>query len=114
MSGTNDQPSLVDDSPPVPKVTEICWGGENPVEGGSAALPKKFVSPSSTTSPWSNSDRGHVPMGRGGSTGCNGRAPASAPDSQMQPLTVVHESANYIVVEESPALSPLPSSVTTP
>ena len=84
------------------------------MEGGSTALPIKLVSPSSTTSQWRNSNRGYVPMGRGGSRGCNGRVPASVPDSQMQPPTVVHESAHYIVVEDSPALSPLPSSVTAP
>ena len=34
MSGTKDQPSLVDDSPAVPKVDNLCWGGDNPVAEG--------------------------------------------------------------------------------
>ena len=36
MSGTKDRPSLVDESPTVPMVSNLCWGGEHPVEGGSA------------------------------------------------------------------------------
>ena len=51
MSGTKDRPSLVDDSPAMPKVNNLCWGGGNPVEGGSATLPKNLVSPPTTTSP---------------------------------------------------------------
>ena len=51
MSGTKDGPSLVGDSPAVLKVDNLCWGGENPVETGSATLPINLVSPPSTT--WS-------------------------------------------------------------
>ena len=51
MSGRKDGPSLVDDSPAVPKVNNLCWGGGNPVEGGSETLPINLVSPPSTTSP---------------------------------------------------------------
>ena len=39
MSGTKDRPSLVDDSPAMPMINNLCWGGGNPVEGGSATLP---------------------------------------------------------------------------
>ena len=55
MSGTKDCPSLVDDSPAVRKVNSLCWGGGDPVEGGSANLPINLVSPSSTTSPMEDS-----------------------------------------------------------
>ena len=51
MSGTKDRVSLVDDSPAMPKVHTLCWGGGNPVEGGSATLPINLVSPPTTTSP---------------------------------------------------------------
>ena len=51
MSGTKDGPSQVDDSLAVPKVNNLCWGGENLVEGGSATLPINFVSPPSSTFP---------------------------------------------------------------
>ena len=44
MSGTKDRPSLVDDSPAVPKVNNLCGGGGNPVEGGSATLLINLVS----------------------------------------------------------------------
>ena len=49
MSGTKDRPSLVDDSPAVPKVNDLFWGGESPVERGSATLPINLVSLPSTT-----------------------------------------------------------------
>ena len=39
MSGTKGRQSLGDDSPAVPKVDNLCLGGGNPVEGGSATLP---------------------------------------------------------------------------
>ena len=45
MSGTKDHPSLVNDSPAAPKVNNLCWGGGNPLEGGSATLPINLVSP---------------------------------------------------------------------
>ena len=51
MSGTKDRPSLVDDSPAMAKDNNLCWGGGNPVEGGSATLPINLVSPPTTTSP---------------------------------------------------------------
>ena len=49
MSSTKDQRSLVDDSPAVLKVSNPCFGGENPVEGGSATLQIKLVSPPTTS-----------------------------------------------------------------
>ena len=51
MSGMKDRLSLVDDSPAVPKLNNLCWGGGNPVDGGSATLPINSFSPPSTTSP---------------------------------------------------------------
>ena len=51
MSGTKDCPSLVDASPAMPKVHNLCWGGGNQVEGGSATLPINLVSPPTNTSP---------------------------------------------------------------
>ena len=51
MSGTKDGPSLMDDSLAMPKVNNLCWGGGNPVEGGSATLSINLVSPPTNTSP---------------------------------------------------------------
>ena len=50
MSGTRDRTSLVDDSPAMPKVNNLCWGGGNPVQGGSGTLPINLVSATTTTS----------------------------------------------------------------
>ena len=50
MSGTKDRASLVDDSPAMLKVSNLCWGVGNPVEGGSATLLINLVSPPTTTS----------------------------------------------------------------
>ena len=51
ISGKKDQPFLVDDPPAVPKVNNLCLGGENPLEGGSATHPINLVSPPSATVP---------------------------------------------------------------
>ena len=48
MSGMNECPFLVDDSPAVPKVNNLCSGGENTMEEGTATLPINLVSPPST------------------------------------------------------------------
>ena len=69
MSDTKDRPSLVDDSPAMQKVNNLCWGGENPVEGGSATLPINLVSPLANTSP---TEDPQLPNFGGGSRGCNG------------------------------------------
>ena len=69
MSGTKDHPSLVDDSPATPKVNNLCWGGGNPVEGGSATLRINLVPPSTTPSPTKDPQ---LPNWGGGSRGCNG------------------------------------------
>ena len=34
MTGMKDQPFLVDDTPAVPKVTNLCWGEGIPVQAG--------------------------------------------------------------------------------
>ena len=71
MSGTKDEPSLADDSPAVPKVNNLCWEGENLVEGGAVTLPKNLSSPPSTTFPIKDPQRRYCPIG-GGFRGCNG------------------------------------------
>ena len=69
MSGTKDRPSLVDDSPAMPKVNNLCWGGGSQVEGGSATLPINFG-----LSPHKYISYGGPPTAQlgGGSRGCNG------------------------------------------
>ena len=71
MSGTKDRPSLVDHSPAVPKVNNLCWGGGNPLEGGSATLQRNLVSPPSTTSPMEEPPSWVLPNFGGVSAGCN-------------------------------------------
>ena len=51
MSGTKEHASLVDDSPAMLTVNNLCCGGGNPVEGSSATLPINLVSPPTTKSP---------------------------------------------------------------
>ena len=72
MIGTKGRPSLVDDSPTVLKVNNLCWGGENLVEGGSATLPINLVPPPSTTFPMEDPQSRVLPNWGGGSRGCNG------------------------------------------
>ena len=64
MSGTKDRPSLVDDSPAMPKVDNLCWGG--------ATLRINVVSPPTTTSPTEDPQPRVLPHFGGGSRGCNG------------------------------------------
>ena len=68
MSCTNCSPSLVDGSPAMPKVNNLCWGGGNPVEGGSATLPISLVSSPRNTS---LTEDPQLPKFGGGSRGCN-------------------------------------------
>ena len=49
VSGTIDSASLLDDSPALPMVDNLCCEGANPVEGGSATLPINLVSTPRTT-----------------------------------------------------------------
>ena len=79
MSGTNDRPSLVDESPAVPMVGNLCWGGENPLEGGSATLPINLVSPPTTASRMEEPQSRAIPNWGGGSRGHNGRETCFCP-----------------------------------
>ena len=106
MNGTKDQPSLVDDSPTFPKVDNLCLGGENPLEGGSATLLINLVSPPSTRFPVEEAEPRAIPNSGGAEGGITGAELVSAPAPQMQPPTVVHETPHYIVVEESPPPAP--------
>ena len=108
MSGTRDRPSLVDDSPAMPKVNNLCWGGGNPVEGGSATLPKNLVSPPTTTSP---TEDPQLPNSGGDPEVATGSEPVFASHPRTQSPIVVHESPQYIVVDESPAPPPRPNTV---
>ena len=111
MSGTSDPPSLVDDSSAVPKVNNLCCGGGNPVEGDSATLPKNLVSPPSTTSPMED-PRPRVLRNWGGDPEvASGSEPVSASHPPFQPPMVVHESPQYIVVDESSPPAPQPNTV---
>ena len=72
MSGTKDHPFLVHDSTAVPKVNNLCWGGRNPVEGGSATLPINLLSPPLTTSLMGDPQPRALPNLWEGFRGCNG------------------------------------------
>ena len=116
-SGTKDRPSLVDDSAAVPKVRNPCGGGENLVERGSATLPINLVSPPGTTFPV----EGPQPRVLTGARGeiqrlQQARSRFCASHSSIQSPTVVHESPQYVVVEEcpSPARQPNPVGPTSP
>ena len=102
MSGPEDQPSLVDDSPTVQKVQNLCWGGENLVEGGPATLPINLVSPRSTTFTVEEPQLRVIPNWGGAPGAATGTEPVFAPHLHIQSPTVVPESPLYILVEESP------------
>ena len=111
MSRTKDHPSLVDDSPAMPKVNNLCWGGGNPVEGGLATLPINLVSPLTTTSPMED-PQPRVLLNWGGDPEvAMGSEPVFASHPRIQSPTVVHESPQYIVVDESPPPPPQPNTV---
>ena len=84
--------SGVDDSPAVPKVNDLCWGGRNPLEGGSATLPINLVSPPSTTSPVEDPQPRVLTNRRGDPEVATGSDPVSAPPLRIQSPRVVHES----------------------
>ena len=102
LSGTKDRPCLVDDSPAVPKVSNLCWGGGNPVEGGSATVPISLVPPLSTTSPMEKPQPRLKPNLGGGPEVATGSEPVFASHLRIQSPLVIHESPQYIVVDESP------------
>ena len=108
MSGTKDRPSLVDDSLAMQKVKNLLWGGEDPVEGGSGTLPKNLVSPPTNTSP---TEDPQLPNRGGGPEVLTGSEPVFASDPRTQSPLVVHESPQYIVVDESPPPPPRPNIV---
>ena len=111
MSGTKDRPSLVDDSPAMPKVNNLCWGRGNPVEGGSATLPINVASPPRTTSPTEDPQPRVLPNWRGDPEVVTGSQPVFASHPRIQSPVVVHESPQYIVVDESPPPPPQPNTV---
>ena len=108
MSGTKDRPSLVDDSLAMPKVNNLCWVGGNPVEGGSATLPINLVSPPTNRSP---TEDPQLPIWGGDPAVATGSEPVFASDPRTQSPMVVHQSPQYIVVDESPAPPPRPNTV---
>ena len=108
MSGTKDRHSLVDDSLAMPRVNNLCCSGGNSVEGGLATLPINLVSPLTTTSP---TEDPQLPNWGGGSRGCNGTGTCFCFPSENPPPMVVHESPQYIVVDESPPPPPQPNTV---
>ena len=111
MSGTKGRPSLVDDSPSMPKVHNLCWGGGNPVEGGSATLPINLVSPPTTTSPTEDPQPRVLPNWGVDPEVAAGSEPVFACHPRIQSPVVVHESPQYIVVDESPPPPPQPNTV---
>ena len=111
MSGTKDRPSLVDDSPAVPKVNNLCWGGGNPVEGGSATLQINLGSPPSTTSTMEEPRPRVLPDLGGDPEVATGSEPVFASLPKIQSPMVVHESPQYIVADESPPPTPQPNTV---
>ena len=111
MTGTKDGPSLVDDSPAMPKVDDLCRGGGNPVEGGSATLPINLVSLPSTTSPMEDPQPRVLPNSVGDPEVATGSGPVLASHPRIQIPIVVHESPQYIVMDESPPPPPEPNTV---
>ena len=111
MSGTKDCPSPLDDSPAVSKVNNLGWGEGNPVKRGSATLPINLVSAPSTTSPMED-PQPQLPPNLGGDPGvATGLQPVFASHQRIQSPTVVHESGQHIVVDESPPPPPQPNPV---
>ena len=112
MSGTKDHPSLVDDSPAMPKVNNVCWGGGgDPLQGGSATRPINLVSPPSTTSPMEDPQPRVLQNFGGDPKVATGSEPVFASHPGIQSPMVVHESPQYIVVDESPPPPPQPNTV---
>ena len=111
MSGTKDHPSLVDNFPASPKVTNLCWRGENPVEGSSATIPINLVSPPSTTFPMEVTQPRVVPNWYGDPEVAIGQEPVFATHPSMHSAMVVHESPQNIVAKKSPPPPPRPNHV---
>ena len=109
MSGAKDRPSLVDESLAVPQVNNLCWVGKVPVEGGSATLPINLVSSPSTTSPMQDPPTRVLPNWGWDPEVATGSEPVFASHPRIQSLMVVHESPQYIVVDESPPPPPQPN-----
>ena len=83
-------------------------GGGNPVEGGSVTLPINLVSPPTNTSPGKDPQ---VPNLGGDPEVATGSEPVFASHPRTQSPMVVHESPQYIVVDESPTPPPRPNTV---
>ena len=83
----------------MPKVNNLCWGRRNPVEGGSATLPINLVSPTTTTFP---TEDPQLPFWKGDPQVATGSELVFAFHPRTQSPMVVHESPQYIVVDESP------------
>ena len=111
MSGTKDRPSLVDNSPAVSKVNNLCWGGENPVQGDSATLPINLVSAPSTTFAMQDPEPRVLPNWGGNPEVATVSEPVFASHPSIQSPTLVHQSPQYIVEEESPPPAPGPNLV---
>ena len=110
-SRTKDCSSPVDDSPAVSKVNNLCWGEGNPVGGGSATLPINLVYPPSTTSPMEDPQPQLLPNLGGDPEVATGSQPVFASHPRIQSPTVVHESAQHFLVDESPPPPPQPNPV---
>ena len=100
-----------DDSSAMLKDNNLCWGGGNPVEGGSATLPINLVSSPTTTSPTEDPQLRVLPNLGGDPEVATGSEPVFASHPRTQSPMVVHESPQYIVVDESPPPPPQPNTV---
>ena len=122
LSGPKDRSSLLDDSLEVPKANNLSWGGENPVEGGSATLRMYLVSiPINYISYAGPPTAGTAQFG-GGFRGCNGLGPCFCFPS-ANPITYRGSWLAAIICaggipNASPAAEPcwsyFPSSITPP
>ena len=107
MSGTKHHQSLMDDSPAVPKVNNPCWGGRKSGGGRLSNPPNGIgVSPLNYTS-YGGPPTAVLPNFLGGIQ----RLPVFASHPRIQSPMEVHESPQYIVVDELPPPPPQPNAV---
>ena len=112
MSGTKDQPSLVDDSETLLMVNNPSWGGGECEQVRFGNPPNKFrLSPSTTLHVEEPQPQTFFNFLWGAPDATMGAEPVFAAALQIKTPTVHHESPYYMVAEESPPPPPRPNAV---